>query len=272
MKDVLERIREINRLLQSGEWSLGLQPSSKETTDALPLDQLAHSLGNILHADTYLIDENGMLRGFHEQNMINTPRIKDMLTMQQFPEEYTQSVAEITSTQANLDVDSPQSIVPIEIKQDYPDALTTIIPIYVSKERLGTLILGRINDSFYDKDLIVAEHAATAVGIELLYNSHIKIATEMRKQKASEMTIRSLSYSEQKAVAAVFEALAEKEEGILTATNIADEIGITRSVVVNALRKLESGGIIESKSLGMKGTYIKVLNDTFVSLIHSVQK
>ncbi|HHU65109.1 MAG TPA: HTH domain-containing protein, partial [Streptococcus sp.] len=42
---------------------------------------------------------------------------------------------------------------------------------------------------------------------------------------------------------------------------IADRIGITRSVIVNALRKLESAGIIESRSLGMKGTYLKVINE-----------
>jgi transcriptional pleiotropic repressor len=34
-------------------------------------------------------------------------------------------------------------------------------------------------------------------------------------------------------------------------------------VIVNALRKLESAGIIESRSLGMKGTYLKVLNSRF---------
>ena len=38
-------------------------------------------------------------------------------------------------------------------------------------------------------------------------------------------------------------------------------MGITRSVIVNALRKFESAGVIESRSSGMKGTYIKVLND-----------
>ena len=37
--------------------------------------------------------------------------------------------------------------------------------------------------------------------------------------------------------------------------------GITRSVIVNALRKFESAGIIESRSSGMKGTYIKVCNE-----------
>ncbi|MCB6331473.1 GTP-sensing pleiotropic transcriptional regulator CodY, partial [Blautia faecis] len=40
-----------------------------------------------------------------------------------------------------------------------------------------------------------------------------------------------------------------------------DRFGITRSVIVNALRKLESAGVIESRSSGMKGTYIKVVND-----------
>ena len=49
------------------------------------------------------------------------------------------------------------------------------------------------------------------------------------------------------------------DHGQLTASVIADRIGITRSVIVNALRKLESAGIIESRSLGMKGTYLKVL-------------
>ena len=62
-----------------------------------------------------------------------------------------------------------------------------------------------------------------------------------------------------KAVKAILEELGG-EEGRLTASVIADKIGITRSVIVNALRKLESAGIIESRSLGMKGTYLKVVN------------
>ena len=50
-------------------------------------------------------------------------------------------------------------------------------------------------------------------------------------------------------------------KGILVASKIADRVGITRSVIVNALRKFESAGVIESRSSGMKGTYIKVVND-----------
>ena len=57
------------------------------------------------------------------------------------------------------------------------------------------------------------------------------------------------------------EVVVDGKEGILVASKIADRVGITRSVIVNALRKFESAGIIESRSSGMKGTYIKVLND-----------
>ena len=57
----------------------------------------------------------------------------------------------------------------------------------------------------------------------------------------------------------IFEELGGTE-GCLVASKVADRVGITRSVIVNALRKFESAGVIESRSLGMKGTYIKVLN------------
>jgi transcriptional pleiotropic repressor len=37
------------------------------------------------------------------------------------------------------------------------------------------------------------------------------------------------------------------------------------------LRKLESAGVIESRSLGMKGTFIKVLNDKFLEELEKVR-
>ena len=56
------------------------------------------------------------------------------------------------------------------------------------------------------------------------------------------------------------------------ASKIADRVGITRSVIVNALRKFESAGVIESRSSGMKGTYIKVLNDVVFDELEEIRK
>ena len=69
-----------------------------------------------------------------------------------------------------------------------------------------------------------------------------------------------MSFSELEAITHILNEL-NGNEGVLVASKVADRVGITRSVIVNALRKFESAGVIESRSSGMKGTYIKVLND-----------
>ena len=85
------------------------------------------------------------------------------------------------------------------------------------------------------------------------------------------MALESLSFSEQEAIQHIFKEL-EGSEGLLVASKIADRVGITRSVIVNAIRKLESAGVIESRSLGMKGTYIKVLNPLFLEQLEALSK
>lgn len=90
-----------------------------------------------------------------------------------------------------------------------------------------------------------------------------EIEEEARSRAVVQMAISSLSYSELEAIEHIFDELNGKE-GLLVASKIADRVGITRSVIVNALRKLESAGVIDSRSLGMKGTFIRVLNDKFL--------
>ena len=85
-------------------------------------------------------------------------------------------------------------------------------------------------------------------------------AAELRRKQGVRSAISTMSASEIDAVRAIFEEM-HGNEGILVASKIADRVGITRSVIVNALRKLESAGVIESRSSGMKGTYIKIKND-----------
>ena len=100
------------------------------------------------------------------------------------------------------------------------------------------------------------------VGLEIVRSRSDRLEDEVRKKAACQIAIGTLSFSEQEAVDHIFDEL-DGEEGLLVASKIADSVGITRSVIVNALRKLESAGVIESRSLGMKGTYIRVLNEFF---------
>jgi len=108
-----------------------------------------------------------------------------------------------------------------------------------------------------------------------------------RRKNAVRNLINTLSFSELEAAVAVMEELSgegveavavrgvdvvdgnlrkrgagEKKtgmpEGLLIAGRIADRLGFTRSVVTASLKKLEGAGLIETRSLGMKGTYIRV--------------
>lgn len=71
---------------------------------------------------------------------------------------------------------------------------------------------------------------------------------------------RVMSYSEVAAFKAVYAEMGEQTEITLVNSKIADKLGITRSVIVNALKLLEVTGVIETRSMGMKGTYIKILD------------
>lgn len=141
-----------------------------------------------------------------------------------------------------------------------------IAPIDISGERLGTLFIYRLNKRYDIDDIILSEYGTTVVGLEMLRALKEEDAENARKRQIVKSAINTLSYSEVEAITHVFDELGNKE-GILVASKIADRVGITRSVIVNAMRKFESAGVIESHSSGMKGTYIKVLNDAvFVEL------
>ena len=97
-----------------------------------------------------------------------------------------------------------------------------------------------------------------------------EVEQERRKKGIVDSAISTLSFTEHKAVIHILEEL-EGNEGVLVASKIADRVGITRSVIVNALRKFESAGVIESRSSGMKGTYIKVLNEVIFDELEEIK-
>lgn len=249
--NLLDKTRKINAMLQ------------KAAGKPVNFNEMSQTLSEVIEANVYVVSRRGKLLGFAINQQVENERMTKMLEDRQFPEEYTNSLFSINETSPNLDVNSEYTAFPVENKEIFQNGLTTVVPIIGGGERLGTLILARLQEKFQDDDLILAEYGATVVGMEILREKSEEIEVEARSKAVVQMAISSLSYSELEAIEHIFEELNGKE-GLLVASKIADRVGITRSVIVNALRKLESAGVIESRSLGMKGTYIKVLNDKFL--------
>lgn len=145
-----------------------------------------------------------------------------------------------------------------------------ISPIEIAGERLGTLFIYKCDEQYDIDDIILCEYGSTVVGLEMLRAVNEESAEESRKIAVVKSAISTLSFSEMEAITHIFDEL-NGMEGILVASKIADRVGITRSVIVNALRKFESAGVIESRSSGMKGTYIKVLNDVVFDEIEKLK-
>ena len=160
-----------------------------------------------------------------------------------------------------------------------------LLPIDIAGERLGTLFLYKLDAQYDIDDIILGEYGTTVVGLEMMRALNEENAEEVRKKqivKSAMSTlsadrkiaivrsaISTLSFSELQAIKHIFSEL-DGNEGILVASKVADRVGITRSVIVNALRKFESAGVIEARSSGMKGTYIKVLNDVVFDELKAV--
>lgn len=146
-----------------------------------------------------------------------------------------------------------------------------INPIDIAGERLGTVFMYKSGRNYDIDDIILSEYGTTVVGLEMMRSVHEENAEENRKIQIVKSAIGTLSFSELEAIIHIFDEL-EGTEGILVASKIADRVGITRSVIVNALRKFESAGVIESRSSGMKGTYIKVINDVVFQELENIKK
>ena len=257
--NLLSRSRKINELLQK---SGGQHVNFKD---------MAETLSEVIDANIFVVSRRGKLLGFAIKQEIENERMQKMLEERQFPEDYTASLFKIEETSPNIKITSEFTAFPIENKDLFQTGLTTIVPIIGGGQRLGSLIIARLDQEFGDDDLILAEYGATVVAMEILHEKTQEIEEEARSKAVVQMAISSLSYSELEAVEHIFEEL-DAKEGLLVASKIADRVGITRSVIVNALRKLESAGVIESRSLGMKGTYIKVLNDKFLAELEKLKE
>ena len=146
-----------------------------------------------------------------------------------------------------------------------------LLGVLSTKENVNLQTLGFESEGIDIEDIIVSEYGTTVVGLEMMRSVHEENAEENRKIQVVKAAFNTLSFSELEAIIHIFDEL-DGDEGILVASKIADRVGITRSVIVNALRKFESAGVIESRSSGMKGTYIKVLNEVIFDELDEIKK
>ena len=252
---LLDKTRKINKLLHNNH-------SSK-----VVFNDICRVLSDILKSNVLVISKKGKVMGvglydgveeIHELVVDQVGSLIDPLL--------NERLLGILSTKENVNLQTLGFVV--ENIRKY-QALVT--PINIAGERLGTLFLYKYEDDYDIDDIILSEYGTTVVGLEMMRSVHEENAEEIRKRQIVQSAIGTLSATELEAILLIFQEM-KGDESTLVASRIADKAGITRSVIVNALRKFESAGVIESRSSGMRGTNIKVLNDCAFEELDQVRK
>lgn len=250
---LLDKTRKINKLLHNNN-------SSK-----VVFNDICDVLTEILKSNILVISKKGKVLGCSNSRGID--EIHELIVDEVggfIDPLLNERLLGILSTKENVNLET------LGFVADVKKYSAIIAPIDIAGERLGTLFVYR-SDSQYDiDDIILSEYGTTVVGLEMMRSVNEESAEETRKIQIVKSAINTLSFSELEAIIHIFDEL-DGTEGILVASKIADRVGITRSVIVNALRKFESAGVIESRSSGMKGTYIKVLNDVVFEELRGIK-
>jgi len=137
------------------------------------------------------------------------------------------------------------------------DAFTLERTVTAGSSTLGQLILTRRGNHFSMEEEHIVDISLGILAILLRQQEHQLQNQRKQRVAAVREAINALSFSELEAAIHISQAISGLE-GRLIAGHVADKLGFARSIVVSALKKLEGAGIIESRSLGVKGTYIKI--------------
>lgn len=251
---LLDKTRKINKLLHNNN-------SSK-----VVFNDICEVMTDILQSNILVISKKGKVLGTSRCSGIAD--ISELIVDevgQLIDGMLNERLLGILSTKENVNLET------LGFVQDIKRYAAIITPIDIAGERLGTLFVYRIDEPYDIDDIILCEYGTTVVGLEMMRSVNEENEEESRKVHIVRSAISTLSFSELEAIIHIFDEL-NGTEGILVASKVADRVGITRSVIVNALRKFESAGVIESRSSGMKGTYIKVTNDVVFSELEAVKK
>ena len=252
---LLDKTRKINKLLHNNN------------SQKVVFNDICDVLSEILEANSLVISKKGKVLGVGTHN--GTSEITELIADKVggfIDEMLNERLLSILSTKENV------NLATLGFDEENVNRFQAIIsPIDIAGSRLGTVFIYKEENGFDIDDIILSEYGTTVVGLEMMRSVNEENAEENRKIAIVKSAISTLSFSELEAIIHIFDEL-NGNEGVLVASKIADRVGITRSVIVNALRKFESAGVIESRSSGMKGTYIKVINDVVFAELEEVKK
>ena len=240
---LLDKTRKINKFLHN------------VNSDKVVLSDICTVFCDILGSDVLLLGSDGKVLG--SGTVAGIAELKELLSSNigsYVDAGFNERLLSVLSTKENVNLET------LGFAYGTGGYKALITPVDIAGERLGTVFTYKTGSDYGIDDIILCEYGAAVIGLEMMRDKGEESALRERNAQAARDAAGALSDSEGRALLLLLENLPDGE-GTLVTSRIADEAGMTRSVIVNTVKKLDGAGIFEARSAGMKGTRIRVVNN-----------
>lgn len=245
MDDILNKIHELNNVFK------------QSVTSLIPIKKLCKQLCNITNSNIYLFFPNGKIFSYSIAQAFYCEYNEDALKSPQLPQHYLDMFHKSNNTRFNIFEDCPICTCEGVRTCIFKNRYYSMIPVFYNFTKIAGILLIRYGAPFAKDEEILCEYTAVIISLEIMRREQERIKQESFERARSQLAVNSLTFSELKASAAVVDMLPDKE-GVVFLKEISKETYVTHSTVSSALKKLESAGVIRTKSQGVKGKYVHI--------------
>ena len=247
MNNLIDKVYQLNKTFQ------------KSVTSVIPLNDLCTQLGNIIECNMYLFYSSGEIFAYSTAKAFSCKYNDSALERHELPYYHMCHFHESAQPQFNLYEETPTCTCEERDTCIFSNRYSAMVPVFSNGMKKAGILLIRYGAPFEKDEEVLCEYTAAIISIELIRQEQERIQRESVEIARARLAVSSLTFSEQKAGAAVLDSL-EEDEGTVFLNTVANRIYATQSIVSAALKKLESAGVIATKSRGVKGKQITILN------------
>ena len=259
LRNIVSTIQELNNVFR------------QSVTTLIPLDELCKKLSNIITANIYLFYSSGEIFSYAVADSLSCKYSESSLESRQLPDYYLSVFDENDHSRFNVFEDIPLCTCEGVEQCIFRNRYYSVIPIFSNFKKTAGMLLIRYGESFNEDDQVLCEYTSAIISLELLRQEQDYIQQQSMEMARAKLAVSLLSSNELRAANELLQTL-EGQKGTVFLKNIAHQVYVTHSTVSSALKKIESAGLIYTRSQGVKGKYVEILNPYLKKEILSTAK
>lgn len=244
---------------------------NESSSTLLSIDALTDKLCDIIGSNIYLFDTSGNIFAYSVAPEFNCPYTKCSLIDGKLPQYYMDLYNKINTSIVNRYQELPECTYKDVKECLFRNRYYSILPIFSNFKKAAGILFVKYETPFLPSDGILCEYIVAIVSLEMLRREQENIQQTSIEIAKAKVAVNSLTFNEIKAVKYIMKNIAG-EEGEVFLKSVASHTYTTPSTVSSALKKLEVATVITTKSRGVKGKYIRILNENLMDELEQLQE